>query len=88
MWSVAPVSIRPTRSSTPRDRAPGPQIGSEAEVLVEGAGRRGASQARTRTNRIVHLHGTLEPGTFVTVRITDAAAHHLSGEVVPAPALV
>ncbi len=58
-----------------------------------GAGRgrratRASSQSRTRTNRIVHLQGTLEPGTFVTVRITDAAAHHLSGEVVPAPALV
>ena len=64
------------------------QIGTEAEVLVEGAGRRGASQSRTRTNRIVHLKGTLEPGTFVTARITHAAAHHLSGEVVPAPALV
>ena len=65
------------------------QIGTEAEVLVEGAGRRGASsQSRTRTNRIVHLQRTLEPGTFVTARITHAAAHHLSGEVVPAPALV
>ena len=65
------------------------QIGTEAEVLVEGAGRRGASsQSRTRSNRIVHLQEGLEPGTFVTARITDAAPHHLSGEVVPAPALV
>jgi tRNA-2-methylthio-N6-dimethylallyladenosine synthase len=65
------------------------QVGSEAEVLIEGAGRRGSSmRSRTRTNRIVHLADALEPGTFVTARITDAAPHHLSGEVVPAPALV
>jgi tRNA-2-methylthio-N6-dimethylallyladenosine synthase len=65
------------------------QIGTEAEVLVEGAGRRGtSSQSRTRTNRIVHLEGALEPGTFLTARIIAAAPHHLSGEVVPAPALV
>ena len=65
------------------------QIGREVEVLVEGTGpRRASTQSRTRTNRIVHLREPLEPGTFVTARITDAAAHHLSGEVVPAPALV
>jgi tRNA-2-methylthio-N6-dimethylallyladenosine synthase len=65
------------------------QVGTEAEVLIEGAGRRGSSmRSRTRTNRIVHLADALEPGTFVTARITDAAPHHLSGEVVPAPALV
>jgi tRNA-2-methylthio-N6-dimethylallyladenosine synthase len=60
-------------------------VGEEVEVLVEGAGRRGSStQSRTRTNRIVHLAEPLEPGTFVTARITGAAAHHLSGEVVGA----
>jgi tRNA-2-methylthio-N6-dimethylallyladenosine synthase len=65
------------------------QIGTEVEVLVEGAGpRRSSTQARTRTNRIVHLAEPLEPGAFVTARITDAAAHHLAGEVVPAPARV
>ena len=48
--------------------------------------RRGVStQARSRTNRIVHLAAALEPGTFVQARITDAAAHHLTGEVVPPP---
>jgi tRNA-2-methylthio-N6-dimethylallyladenosine synthase len=61
------------------------QLGAEVEVLVEGEGRRGSStQARTRTNRIVHLAEPLEPGTFVTVRITGAAPHHLSGELVSA----
>jgi tRNA-2-methylthio-N6-dimethylallyladenosine synthase len=71
------------RISLDRARA---QVGVEVEVLVEGAGRRGTStQSRTRTNRIVHLAEPLEPGTFVRARITGAAAHHLSGEVVPAP---
>jgi tRNA-2-methylthio-N6-dimethylallyladenosine synthase len=67
----------------------GATVGSEVEVLVEGAGRRGAStQSRTRTNRIVHLAEPLEPGTFVTARITAAAPHHLVGEVVPAAVAV
>jgi tRNA-2-methylthio-N6-dimethylallyladenosine synthase len=65
------------------------QIDHEVEVLVEGAGRRGSStQSRTRTNRIVHLEQALEPGTFVTARITGAASHHLAGEVVPQPVAV
>jgi tRNA-2-methylthio-N6-dimethylallyladenosine synthase len=59
------------------------QVGTTAEVLVEGAGRKGGStQSRTRANRIVHLAEPLDPGTFVDARITGAAAHHLSGEVV------
>jgi tRNA-2-methylthio-N6-dimethylallyladenosine synthase len=62
------------------------QLGLTFEVLVEGAGKKGPSiQARTRTNRIVHLGEELEPGEFVHARVTDAAAHHLRGEVVPAP---
>src|SRR6185503_8062773 len=53
-------------------------IGTEVEVLVEGAGsKRSSTQARTRTNRIVHLVDPIDPGTFVTARITEAAAHHL-----------
>jgi tRNA-2-methylthio-N6-dimethylallyladenosine synthase len=62
------------------------QIGKTVEVLVEGADRKGlGTQARTRTNRIVHLSGTLPAGTFAFARITGAAAHHLSGELVPEP---
>jgi tRNA-2-methylthio-N6-dimethylallyladenosine synthase len=65
------------------------EVGREVEVLVEGASRRGSStQSRTRTNRIVHLADPFEPGTFVAARITGAAAHHLSGEVVPQPVAV
>ena len=62
------------------------QVGEVVEVLVEGGDRkRRSTQSRTRTNRIVHLAEPLEPGTFVWVRITDAAPHHLLGRVVPAP---
>jgi tRNA-2-methylthio-N6-dimethylallyladenosine synthase len=65
------------------------QVGRTFEVLVEGAGKRGPStQARTRTNRIVHLPDLLDPGTFVQTRITAASAHHLSGELVPSPEAV
>ena len=53
------------------------------EVLVEGAGRKGGStQARTRTNRIVHLDEPLDAGTFTDAVITEAAAHHLHGREV------
>ncbi len=63
------------------------QVGRTLEVLVEGGDRRGRStQARSRTNRIVHLSDKLDPGTFVSARVTEAAPHHLVGEVVPAAA--
>jgi tRNA-2-methylthio-N6-dimethylallyladenosine synthase len=62
------------------------EVGRTFEVLVEGEGKRGGStQTRTRTNRIVHLPDPLERGTFADVRVTAASAHHLTGEVVPAP---
>ncbi len=74
------------RISLDRSRA---QVSGTFEVLVEGAGKRGPStQARTRTNRIVHLPDALEPGTFVHARITAASAHHLTGELVPSPEAV
>jgi tRNA-2-methylthio-N6-dimethylallyladenosine synthase len=72
------------RVSLERSRA---QIGRTLEVLVEGGDKKGLGmQARTRTNRIVHLRQALQPGSFAHARINDAAAHHLSGEVVPTPA--
>jgi tRNA-2-methylthio-N6-dimethylallyladenosine synthase len=66
------------------------QVGRTFELLVEGADRKGlGTQARTRTNRIVHLlQEDPAPGSFVAARITAAAAHHLRGEVVPAPQAV
>jgi tRNA-2-methylthio-N6-dimethylallyladenosine synthase len=64
-------------------------MGSTVEVLVEGGDRAGRStQARTRTNRIVHVPDALDPGTFATARIVATAPHHLTGAIVrlPAPA--
>jgi tRNA-2-methylthio-N6-dimethylallyladenosine synthase len=62
-------------------------VGRAVEVLVEGGDRKGRStQSRTRTNHIVHLADALEPGTFAQARIVAAAPHHLSGELVRAPA--
>jgi tRNA-2-methylthio-N6-dimethylallyladenosine synthase len=62
------------------------QVGRTFEVLVEGDGKRGGStQARTRSNRIVHVADAIPPGTFVHARVTSAAAHHLTGAVVPDP---
>ncbi len=72
-----------TEITAVRNRA---QIGSVVEVLVEGDGKKdGSTQARTRTNRIVHLQEALAPGSFVDALITEAGAHHLLGRVVTAP---
>ncbi len=61
-------------------------VGRTVEVLVEGTGRKGGVQGRTRTNKVVHLAGALEPGTFVEARIVSAHPHHLLGEPVAAGA--
>jgi tRNA-2-methylthio-N6-dimethylallyladenosine synthase len=59
------------------------QVGKRASVMVEGPSKKDASVATTRTrgNRIVHIPGTWDPGTFLTVDIVDAAAHFLVGEL-------
>jgi len=59
-------------------------VGRTFEVLVEGVGRKGGAQGRTRTNKVVHVPGTIAPGTFLDVRIAAAHPHHLAGEVVRA----
>ena len=64
------------------------QVGRTAEVLVEGTGRKGGTQGRTRTNRVVLLSEAIDPGTFVDARIVSAHPHHLTGEPVRAPAAV
>jgi tRNA-2-methylthio-N6-dimethylallyladenosine synthase len=72
------------RHSLARSQA---QLGSTAEVLVEGGDEKGLStRSRTRTNRIVHLPTELPPGTFVSARIVSAAPHHLGGELLSEPA--
>ncbi|MGZ8605280.1 MAG: MiaB/RimO family radical SAM methylthiotransferase, partial [Actinomycetota bacterium] len=64
------------------------QVGTEVEVLVEGTGRKGRVQGRTRTNRLVHLDGEHVPGSFVRARVVAAHPHHLDGELVREPAAV
>jgi tRNA-2-methylthio-N6-dimethylallyladenosine synthase len=58
------------------------QIGTTVEILVEGTGRKGRLQGRTRTNRVVHLDDDHAPGTFLDTRIVAARSHHLEGELV------
>ena len=55
------------------------QVGTTVEVLVEGRGRKGRVQGRTRTNRVVHLDGDHAPGEFVAAEIVSAHPHHLDG---------
>jgi tRNA-2-methylthio-N6-dimethylallyladenosine synthase len=64
------------------------QVGSTVEVLIEGTGRKGGVQGRTRTNRVVHLPGEIDPGTFLDARIVSAHPHHLAGERLREPASV
>ncbi len=62
--------------------------GTVVDVLVEGTGRKGGAQGRTRTNKVVNLPGEARPGEFIDVRIARAHPHHLVGEraAVPVPA--
>jgi tRNA-2-methylthio-N6-dimethylallyladenosine synthase len=54
--------------------------GRIVEVLVEGAGRKGGVQGRTRTNKVVNFQAGHVAGDFVDTRIVRAHPHHLSGE--------
>jgi tRNA-2-methylthio-N6-dimethylallyladenosine synthase len=58
--------------------------GRTVEVLVEGPGRKGGVQGRTRTNKVVNLARSVPAGTFLDVRVTRAHPHHLTGEPVDA----
>lgn len=57
------------------------QVGRTVSVMVEGPSKKDPSVATTRTrgNRIVHIEGEWEPGTFFDARVVRAAAHHLEG---------
>ncbi|MGZ4108138.1 MAG: tRNA (N6-isopentenyl adenosine(37)-C2)-methylthiotransferase MiaB [Actinomycetota bacterium] len=61
------------------------EVGRVHEVLIEGVGRKGGAQGRTRTNKVVHVDETLEPGTFLDALVVSAHPHHLLGTRVPAP---
>jgi tRNA-2-methylthio-N6-dimethylallyladenosine synthase len=71
------------RSALAKHRA---RIGRMEDLLVEGPSKKDASitTGRTRQNKLVHFAAdrTLRPGTFVDVRVTDAAPHHLKGDLV------
>jgi len=62
------------------------RVGRREEVVVEGLSKKDASlhTGRTRQNRLVHFASSkhLKPGTFATVDVTQAGAHHLKGELV------
>lgn len=61
------------------------RVGRDEEVVVEGPSKRDPAvlTGRTRQNRLVHFAppSPMRPGTLATVVITDAAAHHLRGEL-------
>jgi tRNA-2-methylthio-N6-dimethylallyladenosine synthase len=54
-------------------------VGGTFEVLVEGEGRKGKLQGRTRTNKLIHFEGHIGAGTFADVAVTAAHPHHLDG---------
>jgi tRNA-2-methylthio-N6-dimethylallyladenosine synthase len=62
-------------------------VGKRVEVLTEGRGRKGGLAGRTRTNKLVHAAGSLEPGTFTDVVVLAAHPHHVTGEIDPSPDL-
>jgi tRNA-2-methylthio-N6-dimethylallyladenosine synthase len=72
------------RSARLRHRA---RIGRVEEVLVEGPSKRDSSviTGRTRQNKLVHFSPVdgrpVAIGSFADVRVTDAARHHLGGEL-------
>jgi tRNA-2-methylthio-N6-dimethylallyladenosine synthase len=72
------------RSALARHRA---RLGRTEDVLVEGPSRKdpAVTTGRTDHNKLVHFPapgGPLRPGTYARVRVTGAAPHHLTGELV------
>ena len=60
------------------------RVGRVEEVLIEGPSKKDPTlvTGRTRQNKLVHVDAQLAVGTFADVRITRAAPHHLTGELV------
>jgi len=63
------------------------RVGRVEEVVVEGASKRDPSvtTGRTGQNKLVHFAAVGRPiasGSYATVRVTDAARHHLTGDLV------
>jgi tRNA-2-methylthio-N6-dimethylallyladenosine synthase len=57
-------------------------VGSRVELLIEGPGRKALLAGRTRTNKLVHLDGSMEPGEFTMALVREAHPHHLDAEPV------
>jgi tRNA-2-methylthio-N6-dimethylallyladenosine synthase len=57
-------------------------IGTEVSLLAEGPSRKDPRMAtgRTRGNKIVHVPGEYEPGTFLGAVVESAAPSHLMGK--------
>ncbi len=70
------------RSSLLANRA---RVGAVEEATVEGPSKKdpGVLTGRTRRNTLVHFAPTrpVRVGSYVSVRVTDAGAHHLRGEM-------
>ncbi|HEY8523998.1 MAG TPA: tRNA (N6-isopentenyl adenosine(37)-C2)-methylthiotransferase MiaB [Acidimicrobiales bacterium] len=71
------------RSALARHRE---RVGRVEEVLVEGPSRKdpAVTTGRTRQSKLVHFRSDdpIRPGTYAEVLVTDAAPHHLTGELV------
>jgi tRNA-2-methylthio-N6-dimethylallyladenosine synthase len=83
----ARLKIVVDRSSLARHEA---RVGRTEEVVVEGPSKRDAevTTGRTRQNKLVHFKADgLRAGTYATVRVTSAGAHHLGGELLSVDAL-
>ncbi len=59
-------------------------VGQTIEVLVEGPSKKRSDVATTRSegNKVVHVEGRFEPGTFFDVTVSSAAKHYLIGSPV------
>ncbi len=71
------------RSALARHRE---RVGRVEQVLVEGPSRKDptVTTGRTRQNKLVHFRAgePVRSGTYAEVRVTGAAPHHLTGELV------
>jgi tRNA-2-methylthio-N6-dimethylallyladenosine synthase len=59
-------------------------VGQRVEVLSEGPSRKRPEMATTRTRggKVVHVADEIPSGTFLEVKIEQAAPHHLVGRAV------
>lgn len=86
----ARLEVVVNRSALAKHRA---RVGLIEEIMIEGPSKRDPSRltGRTRQHKLVHFRrpdpddpagAALAPGALARARITEAAAHHLKGELV------